>query len=101
MLTPATAMAPADFSPQLTRVIEIEHSDAAAAKAAVAKHVAPTRKTVATEKFFMRRSPFEPARSVASASGHPAWATCGIVQKIRRLWRRLRNPSRKTRIAGS
>src|SRR5215510_12708263 len=46
-------MAPVAFSPQLASVIDIEHSDAATAKAAGAKHVAPTTNTVATEKLFM------------------------------------------------
>ena len=55
----AMVMEPVGFSPQLASVTDIEHSEVASAKGAVAKQAAPTTiMMIATEKLFMPIVPF-------------------------------------------
>jgi hypothetical protein len=73
----AMVMSPVDFSPQLASVADIEQSDAASAKDADTKHVAPTTiESAATEKSFMASFPFSPGRN-AAVHQHLAWCKLG------------------------
>jgi hypothetical protein len=56
----ATVIDPFDFSPQFASVTDIEHSDAANARFAGAKHMTVTTVMVARRRLFIRSFPFGP-----------------------------------------